>query len=121
MSNNYKIVTVSTVSGERLIEEVELLKARSLESAITLTKDLQIAELQMELNIDPEEWTEEDGYYYTESTVHETEAGVAFLECGEHIKIIVEETNEWYKLIDNHKQWEGAVWAEWKDLLNTFW
>ena len=122
MSNDYKIITVSTIRGERFIEVVEQLKARSLEKAIELTRELQIAELQMELNVDQEEWTEEDSQSYTESVVHETEHGIAFLECGDqHIKVIVEETNEWYKLTGNHKQWDGATWAEWNDLLNTFW
>lgn len=122
MSNSYKIVTVSTLRGERLIEEVEQLKARSLEAAIDLTKDFQIAELQRELNIDADEWTEADQESYTESVVHETEGGLAFLECGEHqIKVIVEHTNDWYKLLENYKQWDGIVWAEWNDVLNSFW
>lgn len=122
MSKNYKIVTVSALCGERLIGEVELLKARSLEAAIELTKEFQIAELQRELNVDADEWTEEDEQSYTESVVHETENGLAFLECGEHqVKVIVEQTNGWYEQLSSYKQWDGAIWAEWNDVLNSFW
>tara|TARA_R110000868_G_scaffold103681_1_gene285331 strand:+ start:5432 stop:5815 length:384 start_codon:yes stop_codon:yes gene_type:complete len=122
---NFKTIRVVT----NLMETTDLkssslgqLKAKSLDSALSLYRDIQRDEILRDLLSEVgEEEFDDNVEFATEFFKHTGRINeqVGWVESGEEgVVLVVEEGSKWYSLLSTSAQWDEDTWEEFDELVD---